>query len=118
MNLGVVLSNPDLAEQFSLLRSTGEFVAGGWQEKSQQIQVSGISSNATPEDLVMIPEGDRVTGARVFYTKTRIYATRREPEEGTSDIFLYEGQEYRVMAVFPYAVRGFWKAIAVRMSGV
>jgi hypothetical protein len=36
---------------------------------------------------------------------------------GTSDILVWQGIKYRVLAVRNYEQRGYWSAIAARMAG-
>jgi len=133
-DLAFVVDDGVLSDPWTIIRSTGQFVLGGWQTSTTEIPGWGVVSVAKPEDLDMIPEGDRVTGAMVFHSQPRIYATELDGDlilgtptstgglqgDGTqkvSDIMVWNSQRWRVLHVWPYNNRNFWKAIAVRMQG-
>jgi hypothetical protein len=121
MNLAEALHDSEITEAFDVVRSAGQFVAGGWQDTKTQLRLFGVVSVAQPDDLQMIPEGDRVVGARAFYSCRAMFVTRGADQPGdptgTSDVLLFQGVQYRVCRVFNYRNRGYYKAIAVRMSG-
>jgi len=132
INLTRVVAGNMLPEPYTVERSTGAFVAGGWQTTSINVAGYGVVSVADKQDLQMVPEGDRVTGAMVFHSQQRIYETQQDggygqPEYGAggfgvatqfvSDKIAWRGQLYRVLAVSPYPNRGYWRAVGVRMSG-
>jgi hypothetical protein len=137
INLSRVVSNPMMAENYTIRRSVGSFVLGGWQKSWSVVAGYGVISNASDEDLEMIPEGDRVTGAIVVHSVDRIYITSSEVEGGgyseqpfstsgygggevmeyISDQVVWNNQTYRILHVGPYPNRGYWKGIAVKMRG-
>ena len=116
-----VVNDPDLAESFDILRSSGTFAAGGWQAATVQLPAWGVVTVATDKQLEALPEGDRVHGARLFITEQPLYVTgadRQDGTAGTSDVLLWHNQKYRIVSVGPYENRGgFYSAVAVRMSG-
>jgi hypothetical protein len=80
----------------------------------------------------MVPEGDRVGGAMVFHSTTPLYITRQDGGFGeksfgktgfgasvqhVSDITLWHGQQYRLMALLPYQDYGYYRAVGVRITG-
>jgi hypothetical protein len=109
----------DLAESYTVLRSSGQFVAGGWTDTKTTIAAFGVVSVARPKDLEMLPEGDRPLEARVFYAQQPLYVTRDNPQDGTgtSDVLIWQSVYYRVLTVFDYSNRGYWKVIAARTLG-
>jgi hypothetical protein len=112
-----VTDDPDLAEPFTISRQTGVFAEGGWQTTPQDIQVFGVVTVATQKELQMIPEGDRVSGARMFFCSQAMYVTNEE-NGITSDILIWNTHKYRVAAVGQFQNRGgFYYAIAQRMAG-
>jgi hypothetical protein len=117
-NLLDVVSNPDIAECFTIQRNPGIFTQGGWQaQEPVTIQAFGVVSVASARQLEMVPEADRVHGARVFHSSTPMYVTS-EDLGITSDILIWNGISYRVMSVGPYQNRGgYYEAVAVRMAG-
>jgi hypothetical protein len=142
VNLSRVVLGP-MAETYTIMRSTGMFVRGGWQTTATQVPGYGVVSVANAEDLEMIPEMDRVTGAQVFHSFDRIYLTEIDEDfssgavkscgsgsnggngsgstNGTiqrvSDIIIWNNLSWRVMHVYPQPNHGYWKAIAVRLRG-
>jgi len=122
-DLSFVVDDGVLSESYTINRSTGTFQLGGWQTVVTSIPGYGVVSVANMEDLDMIPEGDRVTGAMVFHSQQRIYLTQLDsgpngPQQRVSDIIVWNYQQWRVLHVGPYPNRNFWKAIAVRLQGM
>lgn len=133
-DLSEVVDDGVLSESYVIQRSSGVFAKGGWQTTSVNVPGWGVVSVAKEEDLMMIPEGDRVTGAMVFHSQQVIYETEREGGYGSgqsygqsgfgtstqrvSDIMIWNFQQWRVLAVGPYPNRNYWRAVAVRMAGI
>jgi uncharacterized protein YfaT (DUF1175 family) len=125
-DLSEVVNDGVLSESYFILRQTGHFGLGGWIiDSSSNLNGWGVVSVATEEDLLMITEGDRVTGIMVFHSEKRIYETQLDtaPTNSSSlqkfsDIMIWNHQQWRVLAVGPYPNRKFWRALAVRMAGV
>lgn len=118
IDLSEVVNDPELAESFTILRSSGTFAEGGWQEATRQtIQTFGVVSPASSDDVNQLPEGDRISGNTTFYTSTPMYVTHTDPQPGTSDIIVWQGENYRLAMVWNYSTRGYYKAVGVRMSG-
>jgi hypothetical protein len=116
-----VVNDPDLAEVYTVNRSTGVFAAGGWQSSTTVLQFWGVVTVADSKQLDMIPEADRVRGARMFFSQAPLYVTselRKDGTSGTSDEIVYGNAKYRVLSVGQYPNRGgYYCAIAQRMQG-
>jgi hypothetical protein len=118
INVEEVVMDPDLTQAFDVYRNYGSFKPGGWSEDDESvITMMGVVSVSAPKDLQQVPEGDRVMGARTFHTNREIFVTRNTDDPGTSDRILYDGEFWRVAQVSPYGQYGYWKAVAIRMSG-
>lgn len=122
IDLSDVVNDADLADSYSIQRFTGSFQLGGWQQSATTIPAYGVVGVASDEDLLRIPEADRLSGAMQFHNQDQIYITELDDSSGTavqriSDQLLWRNQLYRVLHVAPQAHRGYWKAIAVRMAG-
>lgn len=117
LDLSEIVEDPDLSQTWMLLRSTGEFVAGGFQSTTTQIPFSGIAEPASDAELQMIPEGDRVTQAFTFISTQPMYTTRAGDQAGVSDKILFQGSTYRLMNVGPWQAHGFYSALGLRMEG-
>ena len=120
--LSEIINDPDLAEAFTIIRSSGSFASGGWRNVQTNIKSYGVIDNAQGQDLEMIPEGDRVLGAIVIHTEAPMYVSHEDPVDGVnspgiSDIVVWHGQQWRLMHVSDRSNRGYYSAVAVRMAG-
>lgn len=73
-----VIVDPDMTapQFFTVLRSTGQYVPGGFQSTVLPIQAYGPVQQASPKEIAMLPEADRVSGMRSFWTTFPVYVTR------------------------------------------
>lgn len=120
MNLSRVCYNQNFGnESVTVLRSVGGgYVPGGWSETKTTLELRGIVTAPDGEELDQVPEADRVKGAILFYSPELLHETNNTPKfKGTSDQLQWQGQLYRVARLWPYHTRGFYKVLAVRMSG-
>ena len=125
INVSEVITDPDLAQAYTIVRSVGSFVKGVWTEGTPtSISVVGTISVASNKELRQLPEGDRIQGAMVFHSTEQIYTTRvgagtgrRATTSGISDKILWRGDYYKVLNVSPYVDYGYYKAIGERIAG-
>ena len=117
IDVSEVVNDPDLAQPFSILRSTGSWLNGVWNSVVTTIQSYGVIAEPTVRELKMIPEGDLVTGGLLFWSATPLYATHAtEGVGGSSDILIWRGHNYRVLTVLQFEDWGYYRAFAVRMK--
>jgi hypothetical protein len=115
IDLSEVVEDSEMAEPFQILRPFGQFAQGGWQVTSTQtINAFGIVSLATAKEIAMLPEADRVSEIRAFWTTTPMYVTDGTRGQ-TSDILLWSGTKYRIIGQPQYDTRGYYKALATRI---
>lgn len=118
IDISEVINDPDLMQTFTALRSSGTFGPGGFASTTTTITMSGVVTVAREKDLVLVPEGDRVQGAMVFYSTAEIFVTHADgTTQGASDVLVWKGHTYRVLSVAEYSDYGYYKAIAVRTLG-
>jgi hypothetical protein len=121
IDISEMMDDPDFVRAYTVSRSSGEFAEGGWVEATPTtLTVYGPVIVSSPEDLQLIPEGDRVSGAMSFYSSERLYRTHKETDpqtSGTSDRITWNGEEYRIAGISPYMDYGYYKAVAVRTKG-
>ncbi len=119
-DLSFVVNDGVLSESYQIERTIGTFGLGGFSQSSTTIPGWGVVSVATQKDLEMIPEGDRPSGAQVFHSEEVIYETLETSTQSSSqyvsDVMIWGNTRWRVLAVWPYPNRNFWKAVAVRLS--
>jgi hypothetical protein len=114
-NQSVAITNPDVAQSYTIQRTTGAFVLGGYTTvDTTMIPAYGVITVAAPKDLRQVPEGDRVEGSMLFFATQEIMETR---PSGLSDTILWRGDNYKIVKVWPYGDYGYWKACGVRVVG-
>ncbi len=117
IDLSEVVADPDLAEPFTIFRTTGYFDRGGWTAGPPvQIPARGVVTPASDRELDMVPEGDRIKGSMTFHTHEELHLTSVS-EGSVSDKILWQGDYYRLVFIAPWTSFGFNKAVGVRMEG-
>jgi hypothetical protein len=76
---------------YLIQRSTGQWLAGGFQSITTNISNMGPVQPATDEDVQMLPEADRVSGVLAFWSLIPIYQTRDAIEAGTIQTVTMQG---------------------------
>lgn len=73
-----VIVDPDMIapQPFTILRSTGKFVPGGFDSTTTSIPVFGPVQQASDREIQMLPEADRVSSIRSFWSTQPMYETR------------------------------------------
>jgi hypothetical protein len=117
INLAEIATDADFAQSYTVIRSSGSFVLGGWSNTTSSVPMYGAITVASSSDLEQVTEGDRVTGAMTFYSTQQLYVTRAGTTPGLSDIIAWRGQNYRLVKIFDYLDYGWNKAVGLRMSG-
>jgi len=117
-DLGFVVQNLDMSQNFTVYRSSGSWVKGRWTEGGSILkEMRGVISVANQKELNALPEGDRIKGGMIFHSTEELFTTRTGTDMGTSDKILWNGEYYRMYNVWPYKDYGFWKAIGARIKG-
>lgn len=132
INVTEIVNDPDFAQPFIIFRSKGQFVAGGFTDTKTTISFYGSIQVANPNELEMVPEGDRVKGVISIHTEKALYLSRNRgdafeqsfgksgfgsPNSNESDIVQWRNQQYKCMYQYPWVDFGYFKTLAVRMSG-
>ncbi len=73
-----VVVDPDLIapQPFTVLRSTGQYVLGGFASTTTSISLFGPDQQASDKEVQMLPEADRISAVRSFWSTQPIYETR------------------------------------------
>ena len=120
LSLDEVAFDPEMGQCFSVQRQNngaGVYAAGGWiPGPIQTLTLYGIVTIASAKALEQVPEGDRVTGSVQVICNQPLYVTS-EDREATSDIVVWNGDQYRVQSVAKWFMWGYFSAIVVRMKG-
>lgn len=120
LNLGAIASSPAFAQDFTIMRSAGNFTQGGYAATVTSIPFWGIIQVASDEDMIQVPEADRVSGMLLITSECQMYETGTTGTgtlSGLSDTLVWRGQTYKIVKVRPDMDFGFCKAFASRSSG-
>jgi len=101
------LVNPGASQPIRLRRMKGQWVGNGiWQEDDGApvtITGRGIVYPSSPDDLLALPEGERINKSLTLYWPQKFQM---------NDRIDYDGEEYRVVRVDPWSPYGYHRAIA------
>jgi hypothetical protein len=116
-----VVNSPLFAQTFTIIRSSGSWLNGVWQNTPTTIPSYGSIQPSSNNELKMVPEADRVKGAITIHTQAVMYETRTSESPdltaGISDIIQWHNQNWKIMFIFDWEDYGYTKAIAVRTAG-
>jgi hypothetical protein len=78
IDVSEVVLDPDMVapRQFTVLRSVGTFVLGGFQSITHSFSLSGPVQQASDREISMLPEADRQGSIRSFWATVPILVTR------------------------------------------
>ena len=114
------IKSPRLAQPFTIIRSSGAFGQGGWQEGPvTEIPTRGPVCLASGKELAQVPEGDRAKGIFVFYAPIEIHTTHGDggQGQGISDKIMHHGKTYKIINSKNYLDYGYCKAMGLRQEG-
>lgn len=118
INVSKVIRNPRFSQQFSVYRKSGEWISGRFVQTETEIKMTGVVTAPNPNEIMQIPEADRVSGTMCFHSAQELFETRsNDDEKGTSDEIVWQDNRYKVSRVIPWVDYGYWKAFGVRMEG-
>lgn len=103
-----VVVDPDMTapHPFTILRSTGQFVPGGFESTVSAIPMFGPVQQASDKELQMLPEADRIGYVRSFWSTQPVYVTRGyAPVPGVhGEQLILGGTTYTLSAAPPEAM--------------
>jgi hypothetical protein len=111
MDISWLIEDPDFAQPFTVHRRSGRWVMGAFElDEERPVQMTGVVQPAGPQDLEMLPEGDRIKGMMKFYSRQEIYRSRlggAGESAGVSDEVEWRGTRYKIISVLPWMDQGF-----------
>ncbi len=112
INVAELMRDPDLAQAFQVERSGGAFVEGEWIPAAPVVTNKvGIVQPAKREDtLAMLPEGVRLGNMIAVYCDEELRIDNADTQR--SDVIVWHGSPYRVIAAKPWRDHGFWQVWA------
>lgn len=116
IDLGELIHDPDFCTTFKVVKQ-GEptWVQGVATQTPTEIIVEGIVGPSSAKDLELLPEGDRQTGMKTFYTDC--CSLDVTDTEATSDVCIWRGNRYKLIHAFDYSDNGYYKAIGTLLGG-
>ena len=94
-------------------RNAGSYVAGRWVAGTPSaLSFNGVIQNATPDDLKVLPEGQRTEEAIKIHTIFELISQIDNTTNG--DVIAYRSKNWLVYNVAHRYIGGYHKAIAIR----
>jgi hypothetical protein len=100
----------------------GYFGPGGYvsdtfaPQGTDEITIQAMVSPTEPQDVQLLPEGDRTTSAITIFAKVPLLIDREGPPSAEADIVLWSGLRYRVARLFDWSGYGYYEALAVQIT--
>ena len=120
LNLADIVASPEFTQQITIKRHyDGKYVNGRFTQKEKVFKINAVVSVSDEKTLSMIPEGDRNETTKTIHSLERIYMTTTKKSKGenrTSDIIVYNGDEYKVVAIMDADDYGFTKAVVSKIG--
>jgi ATP-dependent Clp protease adapter protein ClpS len=120
LNLADIVASPEFTQQIIIKRHfNGRYVNGRFEQDEKEIKINAVVSASDEKTLSMVPEGDRNETIKSVHSLEKIYMTSSEVSKGenrTSDIIIYNGDEYKVIAVMDADDYGFTKAVISKIG--
>ena len=106
----------DWLENLTGTRQTGAYVNGRWvADPDADLNFRGVVQNATPQDLLVLEEGQRTTEAIKIHTTFELVAQISDDTQG--DIINYKSAKWQVYNVAHRYIGNYHKAIAIKREG-
>lgn len=121
INVSELIGDPDFTQPkgIKVIRRQCEVVNHRPSVTESEMKVTGVITIARERDLKMLPEADRTEEAINVFTHEPLFTTGKTSEDAVngylSDLVVWQGVKYKVMACLDDAQYGFAKSIAVKM---
>lgn len=121
LNVSDIVASPEFTQTITVKRhGNGRFVNGRYKQDTFEFNIQAVVSATDEQTLQMVPEGDRADFTKTIHTLERIYMTDYNPAlniNRVSDTILYNGDEFKVVAVLDADDYGFTKAVISKLGG-
>lgn len=116
IDVAELMNDPDFAQPFQVRRQAGHFDEGEWiNDPPTLIDLVGVIQPAKADDVIKLaPEGTRLSDAISVYCAQELLID--DAEDSRSDVIVWRGRSYRVMARRQWVDFGFWQVIAEGFS--
>jgi hypothetical protein len=112
INVAELMQDPDFAQAFQIERAGGALVEGAWVSAAPAvIEAVGIVQPARREDqLAIMPEGSRLGNMITVFCDQELRIDNAQANR--SDVIVWHGNPYRVVASKHWSDHGFWQVWA------
>lgn len=120
IDLSEITFDSDFTQRFTVYRQHGAWSGGRWSIVNEEIIIMhGIVIHVDTNELMQVPEGDRIRGVMEFISHTEIFVTSAASVAGaiTSDQILWSDDRWRIYKVHSHEDYGFFEALGIRMAG-
>ncbi len=108
IDLSELITDPDFCQEFSIIRTTGDYQNGIFVKEETEIKVTGIAEPVTGKDLDIQIESDRANNVMTFYTEEELKVS---PDGTLSDFILFKGKRYKLFQVSNYSDFGYYSGM-------
>lgn len=125
INVSEIITDPDFAQKYKVIRDAGEWVAGRFKiVETKVLNYFGTVQPAQSEDLEQLPEVDRTSvvmnfycaSPKVFYISQEVVTEIPDDEEQIIyDTIEWNGKKYKIIKVLPWGNNGYQMAFAVEL---
>lgn len=121
LDMSEVILSPEYTQPLIVKRrSNGRYVKGRFEQDEEEIKIdAAVVSASDAKTLSTIPEGDINGTEKTIYTTERLYLTTydgKKDKNFTSDIVIYNGDEYKVIKIHDAQDYGFTKAVISKLG--
>ena len=97
VNVKRVIVSPKFRQVYTVTRTKGHYEKGKFiLDEPIKFDISGVITVASAKEVNMIPEGDRINGAMVFYSLVPLHTTTNNPN-AISDTIEWQNNKYKIM---------------------
>jgi hypothetical protein len=120
LNLADIVASPEFQQEIKVKRKlNGKFVNGRFENEEKEFKINAVVSASDEKTLNMIPEGDRNETTKTVHCLEPLYLTNYSGQTNLnqmSDIIIYNGDEYKVVALLDAQDYGFTKAVISKLG--
>lgn len=112
IDVSELMSDPDFCDDYTIQRPSGFMDEGEWVENGfTSIDTYGPIQPAPSESkLALMPDGSRLDQGIVCWNSEEMVIDDSDAKR--SDVIVYKGQMYRVVAQKDWSSNGYWKVWA------
>lgn len=118
IDISEIIDDADFARNYQVKRQKGEFDCGEFViTDTSIIDEFGPVVPYNDENIEYTPNGDIISGDKIFYSKNPFYTTKNKNDTESaylSDILIYKNETFVIVAVKDLSEWGCYKAVASR----